>query len=81
MTEFLNQIRETQDAPTVKPIKCRRHPNYTGLRKLRNACDICQAVYDYNRAYGIREKRNPMGPRVGTVYAEDREETLARRDN
>ena len=37
--------------------KCFRHPLYRGYRQPRLGCEICAAIFEYNRKTGIREHR------------------------
>lgn len=37
---------------------CLTHPNYRGLRKARNGCKGCEAIYEKNKKAGIKETRS-----------------------
>jgi hypothetical protein len=38
-------------------LKCKRHPRMRGLRRPRNRCERCMAIYEYTQRTGVRETR------------------------
>jgi len=38
-------------------LKCKRHPRMRGLRRPRNRCERCMAIYEYAQRTGVRETR------------------------
>lgn len=38
-------------------LKCRKHSRFQGLRRPRNRCERCLAIYEYSYRTGVRETR------------------------
>jgi len=36
---------------------CRTHKRFRGLRRPRNGCDVCIAIYEYAKKRGVKETR------------------------
>lgn len=51
------EFREEYERTRLEADSCSAHPLYRGLRRPRNGCVECMALYDTNRSRGLRETR------------------------
>jgi hypothetical protein len=51
----------------VGELRCKKHPRMRGLRRPRNRCERCLAIYEFAQRTGVREKRRPRKVVVETV--------------
>jgi len=55
--DILSPLLKGEDIEETMPGGCSMHPNFKGLRKNRNGCKGCTALYEANKASGIKETR------------------------
>lgn len=67
-TDGVAVVKDYRTIPVlVSELRCKKHPRMRGLRRPRNRCERCLAIYEFAQRTGVREKRNPRKVVVETV--------------